>query len=168
MSRKRKFKNREEITKFYSTKGDELTFGDKVIIRERRMTPYGIGHVLITVIIDKDNVDKLIKQGILVQKREKKEWELSSELQLTISKVTKEAVDAHIYYYPFVFLLNLIKTEMYGTDSNADYEYGLNLTGAVGKFTAPVALGYPLFKSTEDVNKAVSHLSTLYNLMYAD
>lgn len=168
MSRKRKFRNREEVTKFYSPEGDELTFGDKVIIRDRRMTPYGMGNVLISVIINKDNVDELIKQGILVQNREKKEWKPSSELQLTISKITKEAVDAHDYYFPFVFLLQLIKNEMYGIEDNAGCEYGLNLTGAVGKFTAPVASGYPLFKSPKDVNKAVSLLSTLYRLMYAD
>lgn len=167
MSRKRKFKNREEVTKFYSPEGDELTFGDKVIIKERTMTPYGMGNVLISVIINKDNVDELIKQGILVQKREKKEWEPSAELQLTISKITKEAVDAHEYYFPFVFLLQLIKNEMYGIENNTDCEYGLNLTGAVGRFTAPVASGYPLFKSPEDANKAVGLLSTLYELIYA-
>lgn len=167
MSRKRKFKNREEVTKFYSPEGDELTFGDKVIIRERTMTPYGMGHVLISVVITKDNVKDLINKGILVQKREKKEWEPSSGLQHAINKFTKDAIDTHEYYFPFVFLLKLIKKEMYDIEDNTGCEYGLNLTGAVGRFTAPVASGYPLFKSMEDANKAVSLLSTLYDLMYA-
>lgn len=166
MSRK-KFKNREEVTNFYSPKGEELTFGDKLIIKERKMTPYGIGNVLISVTITKDNVQDLINKGFIVQKREKKEWEPSSALKLTIHKVTREAIDSHIYYYPFVFLLELIKTDMYGTDSNEDCEYGLNLTGVIGKFTAPVAHGYPLFKSPEDIQKAISHINTLYKMVYA-
>lgn len=167
MSRK-KFKNRREVVNFYSPEGEELTFGDKLIIKERKMTPYGIGNVLISVTITEDNVKDLISKGILVQKREEKEWEPSSALKLTIHKITREAMDAHEYYFPFIFLLKLIKTEMYGTDSNEDCEYGLNPTGAVGKFTAHVAHGYPLFKSAGDVNKAVDLLNTLYKSMYAD
>lgn len=166
MSRK-KFKNREEVTNLYSPKGEELTFGDKLIIKERKMTPYGIGNVLISVTITKDNVQDLINKGFIVQKREEKEWEPSSALKLTINKVIKEAIDSHIYYYPFIFLLELIKTDMYNTDSNEGCEYGLNLTGVIGKFTAPVAHGYPLFKSPEDVQKAISHINTLYKMVYA-
>ena len=167
MSRK-KFKNREEVTNLFSPKGEELTFGDKLIIKERKMTPYGIGNVLISVTITKDNVQDLINKGFIVQKREKKEWEPSSALKLTINKVIKEAIDSHIYYYPFIFLLELIKTDMYGTDSNEGCEYGLNLTGVIGKFTAPVAHGYPLFKSPEDVQKAIRPINILYKKMYAD
>ena len=161
MSRK-KFKNRREVAKFYSPEGEELTFGDKLIIKERRMTPYGVGNILFTVVITKDNVKDLINKGFIVQKREEKEWKPSAALQSIISKVTYAAIDAHEYYYPFVFLLKLIKNEMYGTDSNKGCEYGLNLTGATGKFTAPVAHGYPLFKSTEDVDKAITLIDVLY------
>lgn len=167
MSRK-KFKNRREVTKFYSPEGEELTFGDELVIKERRMTPYGIGNILFTVVITKDNVQDLISKGIIVQKREKEEWEPSATLQITISKVIKSALYAHEYYFPFIYLLNLIKTEMYGTDSNEGCEYGVNLTGAIGKFTAPVALGYPLFKSPEDVQKAIRPINILYKKMYAD
>lgn len=167
MSRK-KFKNRGEVTNFYSPEGEELTFGDQLIIKERRMTPYGMGNILFSVTITKDNVKDLISKGFIVQKREEKEWKPSEALQLTINKVTREAFDAHIYYYHFVFLLELIKNEMYGTESNENYEYGLNLTGAIGKFTAPVAHGYPLFKSPEDVHKAISLINTLYKMVYAD
>lgn len=166
MSRK-KFKNRREVAKFYSPKGEELTFGDKLVIKERKMTPYGIGNVLFTVTLTKDNVKDLISKGIIVQKREEKDWEPSAALQLIINKVTKAAIDAHEYYYPFIFLLKLIKIEMYRTDSNEDCEYGLSLTGKIGKFTAPVAHGYPLFKSPEDVDKAIRPIKTLYKLMYA-
>lgn len=165
MSRKNS-KNRREVIKFYSPKGNELKFGDKLIIKKRIMTPYGMDNILFTVVITKDNVKDLISKGIIVQKREKKEWEPSEALQAIISKVTDVAVDAHEYYYPFVFLLKLIKNEMYGTDSNEGCEYGLNLTGATGKFTAPVAHGYPLFKSPEDVDKAIRPIKTLYKLMY--
>ena len=165
MSRK-KFKNRREVAKFYSPEGEELTFGDKLIIKERKMTPYGIGNVLFAVTLTKDNVKDLINKGIIVQKREEKEWKPSAALQAIISKVTNAAIDAHEYYYPFVFLLKLIKNELYETDSNEGCEYGLNLTGVVGKFTAPVAHGYPLFKSPEDVQKAIRPIKTLYKLMY--
>ena len=167
MSRK-KFKNRREVTKFYSPEGEELTFGDKLVIKERKMTPYGIGNVLFAVTLTKDNVKDLINKGIIVQKREKKEWKPSATLQITISKVIKSALYAHEYYFPFIYLLNLIKTEMYGTDSNEGCEYGVNLTGAIGKFTAPVAHGYPLFKSPEDVDKAIRPIKTLYKLMYVN
>lgn len=167
MSRK-KFKNRREVAKFYSPEGDELTFGDKLIIKERKMTPYGIGNVLFTVTLTKDNVQDLINKGIIVQKREEKGWKPSATLQITISKVIESALYAHEYYFPFIYLLNLIKTEMYGTDSNEGCEYGVNLTGAIGKFTAPVALGYPLFKSPEDVQKAIRPINILYKKMYAD
>ena len=146
MSRKNS-KNRREVIKFYSPEGEELKFGDKLIIKERRMTPYGMGNVLFTVVITKDNVKDLISKGIIVQKREEKEWKPSATLQITISEVIKSAIDAHEYYYPFVFLLKLIKNEMYGTDSNEGCEYGLSLSGKIGKATAPVAHGYPLFKS---------------------
>lgn len=166
MSRK-KFKNRREVAKFYSPEGEELTFGDKLIIKERKMTPYGIGNVLFTVALTKDNVQDLINKGIIVQKREEKGWKPSEALQQIISKVTDAAIDAHEYYYPFVFLLKLIKNEMYGTDSNEGCEYGLNLTGVTGKFTAPVAHGYPLFKSPEDVHKAIRPIYTLYKFVYA-
>ena len=167
MSRK-KFKNRREVTKFYSPEGEELTFGDKLIIKERKMTPYGIGNVLFTVALTTDNVHELISKGIIVQKRGEKEWEPSEVLQHVISKVIEEAFDAHEYYYPFVFLLKLIKNEMYETDSNEGCEYGLNLTGVIGKFTAPIALDYPLFKSSEDVSKAIKLLTPLYKRMYAE
>lgn len=165
MSRK-KFKNRKEVFKFYSPEGDELTFGDKVVIKERRMTPYGIGNALISVVITKDNVKDLIDKGILVQKIEEKEWKPSLALQLIINKVIKEAIDSRLYYYPFIFLLNLIKNEMYDTENNEGCEYGLNLTGKIGKFTAPVAPDYPLFKSPDDVQKAVRPILTLYKIMY--
>lgn len=165
MSRK-KFKNIEEVVNFYSPEGEELTFGDKLIIKERKMTPYGIGNVLISVTITKDNVEDLISKGFIVQKREEKGWEPSEALQLTINKVTREAFDAHIYYYPFVFLLELIKNEMYGTDSNEGCEYGLSLTGKIDKFTAPVANGYPLFKSSKDAQKAIRPILTLYKMTY--
>ena len=165
MSRK-KFKNRREVAKFYSPEGEELTFGDKLIIKERKMTPYGMSNVLFTITLTKDNVKDLISKGIIVQKREEKEWEPSSALQSIIRKVTDAAINAHEYYYYFVFLLKLIKTEMYDTDSNEGCEYGLNLTGVIGKFTAPVAHGYPLFKSPEDVQKAIRPIKTLYKLMY--
>ena len=168
MSRK-KFKNRREVVKFYSPEGEELTFGDKLIIKERKMTPYGIGNVLFAVTLTKDNVKDLISKGFIVQKREEKEWKPSEALQHIISKVTDAAIDAHEYYYPFVFLLKLIKNEMYGTgtNSNEGCEYGLSLTGKIGKFTAPVAHGYPLFKSTEDVHKAIIPICTLYKFVYA-
>ena len=165
MSRK-KFKNRREVAKFYSPEGEELTFGDKLIIKERRMTPYGVGNILFTVVITKDNVKDLINKGFIVQKREEKEWKPSAALQSIISKVTYAAIDAHEYYYPFVFLLKLIKAEMYGTYSNEGCEYGLSLTGKIGKFTAPVANGYPLFKSSEDVQKAIKPILTLYKMVY--
>ena len=130
------------------------------------MTPYGIGNALISVVITKDNVKDLIDKGILVQKTEEKEWEPSLYLQLTINKVTREAIDSHTYYFPFIFLLKLIKTEMYDTENNEGCEYGLNLTGKIGKFTAPVAPDYPLFKSPEDVQKAIRPILTLYKIMY--
>lgn len=164
MSRK-KFKNRREVTKFYSPEGEELTFGDKLIIKERKITPYGIGDVLFTVVLTTDNVHELISKGIIVQKREEKEWGPSSALQATINKFTKEA-DAHDCYFTFLFLLKLIKNEMYGTISNEDCEYGLSLTGKIGKFTAPAANGYPLFKSPEDVKKAIRPILTLYKMVY--
>lgn len=167
MSR-RKFKNRREVTKLYSCGGEELTFGDELIIKEKRMTPYGMSVVFSSVTLTKDNVQDLISKGIVVQKREKEEWEPSETLQITISEVIESALDAHEYYFPFIYLLNLIKKEMYGTDSNEGCEYGVNLTGAIGKFTAPVALGYPLFKSPEDVQKAIRPINILYKKMYAD
>ena len=55
-----------------------------------------------------------------------------------------------------------------GTDSNEGCEYGLSPTGKIGKFTAPVALGYPLFKSPEDVQSAIRPINILYKKMYAD
>lgn len=164
MSRK-KFKNRREVSKFYSSEGEELTFGDKLIIKERKMTPYGIGNVLFAITLTKDNVQDLIDKGFIVQKKEEKEWEPSEALQATINKFTKEA-DAYDCYFTFLFLLKLIKDEMYGTDSNEDCEYGLSLTGKIGKFTAPAAIGYPLFKSPEDVEKAIRPIKTLFKLMY--
>ena len=167
MSRKNS-KNRREVIKFYSPEGNELKFGDKLIFKERRMTPYGMDNILFTVVITKDNVKDLISKGIIVQKREEKEWKPSATLQITISEVIESALDAHEYYFPFIYLLNRIKTEMYGTDSNEGCEYGVNLTGAIGKFTAPVALGYPLFKSPEDVQKAIRPINILYKKMYAD
>lgn len=167
MSR-RKFKNRREVTKFYSPSGEEVTFGDELIITKKKMTPYGMCVVFSSVTLTKDNVQDLISKGIVVQKREKKEWEPTATLQITISKVIGSALDAHEYYFPFIYLLNLIKKEMYGTDSNEGCEYGVNLTGAIGKFTAPVALGYPLFKSPEDVQKAIRPINILYKKMYTD
>lgn len=167
MSRKRKFKNREEVTKFYSPEGDELTFGDKLVIKERKMTPYGMSNVLFTVTLTEDNVQNLINKGFVVQKREEKGWKPSEALQATINEFTKEA-DVHNCYFTFLSLLKLIKNEMYGTDSNKGCEYGLNLTGATGKFTVPVAHGYPLFKSPEDVDKAIRPIKTLYKLMYVN
>ena len=166
MSRKNS-KNRREVIKFYSPEGKELKFGDKLIFKERRMTPYGMDNILFTVVITKDNVKDLISKGIIVQKREEKEWKPSATLQITISEVIKSAIDAHEYYYPFVFLLKLIKNEMYGTGSNEGCKYGVNLTGAIGKFTALVAKGYPLFKSPEDVHKAIRPIYTLYKFVYA-
>ena len=162
MSRK-KFKNRREVAKFYSPEGKELKFGDKLIIKERRMTPYGMGNVLFTVVITKDNVKDLISKGLIVQKREKEEWKPSEALQVTINKFTTEA-DVHNCYFTFLSLLKLIKNEMYGTgtDNNEGCEYGVNLTGAIGKFTVPVAHSYPLFKSTEDVDKAITLIDVLY------
>ena len=167
MSR-RKFKNRREVTKFYSPSGEEVTFGDELIIKKKKMTPYGMCVVFSSVTLTKDNVQDLISKGIVVQKREKKEWEPSATLQITISEVIESALNAHEYYFPFIYLLNLIKTEMYGTDSNEGCEYGVILTGAIGKITAPVALGYPLFKSPEDVQKAIRPINILYKKMYAD
>lgn len=167
MSR-RKFKNRREVTKFYSPSGEEVTFGDELIITKKKMTSCGMCVVFSSVTLTKDNVQDLISKGIVVQKREKKEWEPTATLQITISKVIGSALDAHEYYFPFIYLLNLIKKEMYGTDSNEGCEYGVNLTGAIGKFTAPVALGYPLFKSPEDVQKAIRPINILYKKMYAD
>lgn len=164
----RKFKNRREVTKFYSPSGEEVTFGDELIIKKKKMTPYGMCVVFSSVTLTKDNVQDLISKGIVVQKREKKEWEPSATLQITISEVIESALNAHEYYFPFIYLLNRIKTEMYGTDSNEGCEYGVNLTGAIGKFTAPVALGYPLFKSPDDVQKAIRPINILYKKMYAD
>lgn len=165
MSR-RKFKNRREVTKFYSPSGEEVTFGDELIIKKKKMTPYGMCVVFSSVTLTKNNVKDLINKGFIVQKREEKGWKPSAALQSIISKVTDAAINAHEYYYPFVFLLKLIKNEMYGTDSNEGCEYGLNLTGATGKFTAPVAHGYPLFKSTEDVDKAITLTDILYKLTF--
>ena len=164
MSRK-KFKNRREVAKFYSPEGEELTFGDKLVIKERKMTPYGMSNVLFTITLTEDNVQNLINKGFVVQKREEKGWKPSAALQATINKFTKEA-DVHNCYFTLLFLLKLIKNEMYGTDSNKGCEYGLNLTGVTGKFTVPVAHGYPLFKSPEDVDKAIRPIKTLYKLMY--
>ena len=166
MSR-RKFKNRREVTKFYSPSGEEVTFGDELIITKKKMTPCGMCVVFSSVTLTKDNVQDLISKGIVVQKREKKEWEPSEALQFTINKFTKEA-DVHNCYFTFLFLLKLIKNEMYGTGTNSDEgcEYGLSLTGKIGKFTAPVANGYPLFKSSEDVSKAVKLLTPLYKRIY--
>ena len=164
MSRK-KFKNRREVAKFYSPEGEELTFGDKLIIKERKMTPYGMSNVLFAITLTEDNVQNLINKGFVVQKREEKGWEPSAALQATINKFTKEA-DVHDCYFTFLFLLKLIKNEMYGTDSNKGCEYGLNLTGVTGKFTVPVAHGYPLFKSTEDVDKAITLTDVLYKLAF--
>ena len=167
MSRK-KFKNRREVAKFYSPEGEELTFGDKLIIKVRKMKPYGIGNVLIAVTITEDNVQDLISKGIIVQKREEKGWKPSEALQVTINKFTTEA-DVHNCYFTFLSLLKLIKNEMYGTgtDSNEGCEYGLSPTGKIGKFTALVAKGYPLFKSPEDVHKAIRPIYTLYKFVYA-
>lgn len=167
MSRKNS-KNRREVIKFYSPKGNELKFGDKLIFKERRMTPYGMDNILFTVVITKDNVQDLISKGIIVQKREEKGWKPSEALQVTINKFTTEA-DMHNCYFTFLSLLKLIKNEMYGTgtDSNEGCEYGLSLTGKIGKFTAPVAHGYPLFKSPEDVHKAIRPINTLYKFVYA-
>ena len=164
MSRK-KFKNRREVAKFYSPEGEELTFGDKLIIKERKMTPYGMSNVLFAATLTKDNVQDLINKGIIVQKRKEKGWKPSEALQATINKFTKEA-DVHNCYFTFLFLLKLIKNEMYGTDSNEGCEYGVNLTSAIGKFTVPVAHGYPLFKSTEDVDKAITLIDVLYKLTF--
>ena len=166
MSRKNS-KNRREVIKFYSHEGNELKFGDKLIFKERRMTPYGMDNILFTVVITKDNVKDLISKGIIIQKREEKEWKPSEALQVTINKFTTEA-DVHNCYFTFLSLLKLIKNEMYGTgtDSNEGCEYGLSLTGKIGKFTAPVALGYPLFKSSEDVQKAIKPTLTLYKMVY--
>jgi hypothetical protein len=166
MSRK-KFKNRREVAKFYSPKGEELTFGDKLIIKEKKMTPYGMSNVLFAVTLTKDNVQDLINKGFIVQKREEKGWELSEALQFTINKFIKEALDNHKYYHSFVSLLSLIKADMYDTYSNEGCEYGLSLTGKIGKFKAPVAPDYPLFKSPDDVSKAVKLLTPLYKRMYA-
>ena len=166
MSR-RKFKNRREVTKFYSPSGEEVTFGDELIITKKKMTPYGMCVVFSSVTLTKDNVQDLISKGIVVQKREKKEWEPSEALQFTINKFTKEALDNHKYYHSFVSLLSLIKADMYDTYSNEGCEYGLSLTGKIGKFKAPVAPDYPLFKSPEDVSKAVKLLTPLYKRMYA-
>ena len=160
-------KNRGEVTNFYSPEGEELTFGDKLVIKERKMTPYGIGDVLFTVVLTTDNVHELISKGIIVQKREEKEWEPSLSLQLTISKIIKEAIEVHEYCLSFLFLLKMIKIEMYNTDSNEGCEYGLSLTGKIGKFTAPVVNGYPLFKSPEDVKTAIRPILTLYKMVYA-
>ena len=160
MSRK-KFKNRREVAKFYSPEGEELTFGDKLVIKERKMTPYGMSNVLFAVTLTEDNVQNLINKGFVVQKREEKGWEPSAALQATINKFTKEA-DVHNCYFTLLFLLKLIKNEMYGTDSNKGCEYGLNLTGVTGKFTVPVAHGYPLFKSKEDADKAITLIDVLY------
>ena len=167
MSRK-KFKNRREVIKFYSPEGNELKFGDKLFFNERRMTPHGMDNILFKVVITKDNVKDLISKGIIVQKREEKEWKPSEALQVTINKFTTEA-DVHNCYFTFLSLLKLIKNEMYGTgtDSNEGCEYGLSPTGKIGKFTAPVAKGYPLFKSPEDVHKAISPIYTLYKFVYA-
>lgn len=166
MSRK-KFKNRREVIKFYSPEGNELKFGDKLIFKERRMTPYGMDNIIFTVVITKDNVKDLISKGIIVQKREEKGWKPSEALQATINKFTKEA-DTYDCYFTFLFLLKLIKNEMYGTgtNSNEGCEYGLSLTGKIGKFTAPIANGYPLFKSQEDVQKAIKPILTLYKMVY--
>ena len=167
MSRK-KFKNRREVTKFYSPEGEELTFGDKLIIKERKMTPYGMSNVLFTVTLTKDNVQDLINKGFIVQKKEEKGWKPSEALQATINKFTTEA-DVHNCYFTFLSLLKLIKNEMYGTgtDNNEGCEYGLSLTGKIGKFTALAAKGYPLFKSPEDVHKAIRPIYTLYKFVYA-
>lgn len=164
MSRK-KFKNRREVAKLYSPSGEELKFGDKLIIKVRKMKPYGIGNVLIAVTITEDNVQDLISKGIIVQKREEKGWKPSEALQATINKFTTEA-DAHNCFFTFLSLLKLIKAEMYGTYSNEGCEYGLSLTGKIGKFTAPTANGYPLFKSQEDVKKAIRSILTLYKMVY--
>ena len=164
MSRK-KFKNRREVAKFYSPEGEELTFGDELIIKEREMTPYDMSKVLFAVTLTEDNVQNLINKGFVVQKREEKGWKPSAALQATINKFTKEA-DVHNCYFTFLSLLKLIKNEMYGTDSNKGCEYGLNLTGVTGKFTVPVAHGYPLFKSTEDADKAITLIDVLYKLTF--
>lgn len=167
MSRKNS-KNRREVIKFYSPEGNELKFGDKLIFKERRMTPYGMDNILFTAVITKDNVKDLISKGIIVQKREEKGWKPSEALQVTINKFTTEA-DVHNCYFTFLSLLKLIKNEMYGTgtDSNEGCEYGLSPTGKIGKFTALVAKGYPLFKSPEDVHKAIRPIYTLYKFVYA-
>lgn len=167
MSRK-KFKNRREVAKLYSPSGEKLKFGDKLIIKERRMTPYGMSNVLFAITLTEDNLQDLINKGFIVQKREGKEWKPSAVLQATINKFTKEA-DVHDCYFTFLFLLKLIKNEMYGTGTNSDEgcEYGLSLTGKIGKFTAPAAKGYPLFKSPEDVHKAIKPIYTLYKFVYA-
>ena len=164
MSRK-KFKNRREVAKFYSPEGEELTFGDKLVIKERRMTPYGMSNVWYTVIITKNTVKDLINKGFVVQGSEEREWKPSAALQATINKYTKEA-NTYDCYFTFLLLLKFIKNEMYGTDSNEGCEYGLSLTGKIGKFTAPVAHGYPLFKSTEDANKAITLIDVLYKLAF--
>lgn len=165
MSRK-KFKNRREVTKFYSPSGEEVTFGDELIIKKKKMTPYGMCVVFSSVTLTEDNVQDLISKGIVVQKREKEEWEPSETLQFTINKFTKEALNNHEYYHSFVSLLSLIKADMYGTYNNEGCEYGLSLTGKIGKFKAPVAPDYPLFKSPDDVSKAVKLLTPLYKRMY--
>ena len=166
MSRK-KFKNRRKVAKFYSPEGEEVTFGDELIITKKKMTPYGMNVVFSSVTLTKDNVQDLISKGIVVQKREKKEWEPTATLQITISKVIGTALDNHEYYHSFVSLLSLIKADMYDTYSNEGCEYGLSLTGKIGKFKAPVAPDYPLFKSPDDVSKAVKLLTSLYKRMYA-
>ena len=166
MSRK-KFKNRREVAKFYSPEGEELKFGDKLIIKERKMTPYGMSNVLFAVTLTENNVQNLINKGFVVQKREEKGWKPSAALQATINKFTKEA-DVHNCYFTFLSLLKLIKNEMYGTgtDNNEGCEYGLSPTGKIGKFIVPVAHGYPLFKSTEDVDKAITLIDVLYKLAF--
>ena len=42
----KKFKNRREVAKFYSPEGEELTFGDILLIKESSMTPYGMSNIL--------------------------------------------------------------------------------------------------------------------------
>lgn len=167
MSRK-KFKNRREVTKLYSPEGEEFNFGDKLIIKEKRMTPYGMSNVLFAITLTEDNVQDLINKGFVVQGSEERGRKPSEALQATINKFTTEA-DVHNCYFTFLSLLKLIKNEMYGTgtDSNEGCEYGLSLTGKTGKFTAPAANGYPLFKSPEDVHKAIIPIYTLYKFVYA-
>lgn len=163
MSRKRRNKRQKPVY-VIAESNEPVKFGDLLVTTERRRTPCGMKNIITHTEFNPDTLPKLLEEGIIVQKKEERGFDLSLPLLDTLLEIQKSVEKTEATLFGFITALSVIKFHMYGRNANVEGDvYGVNLEGHRGKFLTPIAEDWPLFASLEDLNTALNLIKVMYD-----